>query len=68
VAAEKNSTIVFPVPIDLLDLIVNSPSVRRGGGDGQDGSGGRGRVHVPSSEPPAVAPPREPESHEGVVS
>ena len=67
VATEKNSTIVFPVPIDLLDLLVNSASSRVRG-DGRDG-GGRGRVHVPAPETPAPdAPPIEPGSHEGVVS
>jgi hypothetical protein len=42
VATEKNSTIVFPVPIDLLDLITK----RIQGVDGGGGNGSRPRVHV----------------------
>jgi regulator of protease activity HflC (stomatin/prohibitin superfamily) len=49
VAAEKNSTIVFPVPVDLLNLVMNTsangdgprPRVRVGnGGDGGSSGGG----------------------------
>jgi regulator of protease activity HflC (stomatin/prohibitin superfamily) len=64
VATEKNSTIVFPVPIDLIQLFARG-GVMNGGGDG----GSRPRVHVgapaaaPSTEPPAQPPP-----HEGTVS
>jgi regulator of protease activity HflC (stomatin/prohibitin superfamily) len=49
VAAEKNSTIVFPVPVDLLNLVLTStngagdggrPRVRVGGGGGGEAAGG----------------------------
>jgi regulator of protease activity HflC (stomatin/prohibitin superfamily) len=68
VATEKNSTIVFPVPIDLIRLF--APNVGTGaGGDGGDGT--RPRIHVgaPASEPPVATPPAEPPPpHEGTVS
>jgi regulator of protease activity HflC (stomatin/prohibitin superfamily) len=76
VATEKNSTIVFPVPIDLIEMFTNGARAVAGGGDG----GGRGRVHVPPPidaekvpsvdvPPPPEAPgPDSPKSHEGVVS
>jgi uncharacterized membrane protein YqiK len=46
VATEKNSTIVFPVPIDLLDLLTAGLRENRGGAGGP-----RGRVRVGGSEP-----------------
>jgi regulator of protease activity HflC (stomatin/prohibitin superfamily) len=78
VATEKNSTIVFPVPIDLLSLLADALS-NAGGGNGGGGNGGRPRVRVgapagsgdpaDAMTPPAGGPPPlEPESHEGVVS
>jgi regulator of protease activity HflC (stomatin/prohibitin superfamily) len=78
VATEKNSTIVFPVPIDLIEMFTNGARAVAAGGGG-DG-GGRGRVHVPPPidaekvpsvdvPPPPEAPgPDSPKSHEGVVS
>jgi regulator of protease activity HflC (stomatin/prohibitin superfamily) len=65
VAAEKNSTIVFPVPIDLLNLFTGAMQGAAGNGDG-----GRPRVHVPTVDAPAgrATPPPEAPSHEGVVS
>jgi len=67
VATEKNSTIVFPVPIDLLDLITRGLREPDGGGDGQ-----RPRVRVGGGEPqPAIAAPEkpaEPPTREGTVS
>lgn len=79
VATEKNSTIVFPVPIDLLSLIADSLGANSRN-DG--GSGDRGRVRVGSPPtgslgsgdiadamtPPTDRPPLEPGSREGVVS
>ena len=81
VATEKNSTIVFPVPIDLLSLVADTMNQSLNGGSGGNGGGsnlGR-RVRVgapPSAGDPAdemtpasdVPPPLEPESREGVVS
>jgi len=69
IATEKNSTIIFPVPIDLIRLFVHSD------GDG-DGGGARPRVHVGApvgGEPPKAAPAgpppaSEPSSREGTVS
>jgi regulator of protease activity HflC (stomatin/prohibitin superfamily) len=79
VATEKNSTIVFPVPVDLINLLTTN--MRR---DGASDDGPRPRVHVgpngastPATEggtpPPAIAPPKneppaEPPSREGTVS
>jgi len=63
VATEKNSTIVFPVPIDLLELVLN----RENGG----GGGGRPRVRVGGGDAGAAsAPPPDvgPASREGTVS
>jgi regulator of protease activity HflC (stomatin/prohibitin superfamily) len=68
VAAEKNSTIVFPVPIDLLNLIADGLRANR---DGSDGNGSRPRVRVGGDSPAAapVAPPAsEPGTREGTVS
>jgi regulator of protease activity HflC (stomatin/prohibitin superfamily) len=76
VATEKNSTIVFPVPIDLLSLIADALG---GNGGNAGGNGDRPRVRVGAQAgsgdpadamtPPAGGPPPlEPGSHEGVVS
>ena len=80
VATEKNSTIVFPVPIDLLSLVADSLNQGLGNGGGGGGGSNLGRrVRVgpapdsgdvadsmtPSSADP---PPLEPGSREGVVS
>jgi regulator of protease activity HflC (stomatin/prohibitin superfamily) len=68
VATEKNSTIIFPVPIDLIRMFAP------GGLEGAAFSGGgeRQRVHVgaPAGEPPRPTPPaaEPPSSHEGTVS
>ena len=81
VATEKNSTIVFPVPIDLLSLVADSLNQGLGNGNGNGGGGsnlGR-RVHVgPAPDTGDVAeqmtpptsgpPPLEPDTREGVVS
>jgi len=71
VATEKNSTIVFPVPIDLLSLI--SDALTNGGGGG--GSGDRPRVRVGGGDPAdrmtppdAAPPPLEAGHREGTVS
>jgi regulator of protease activity HflC (stomatin/prohibitin superfamily) len=76
VATEKNSTIVFPVPIDLIQMLAGRAG--GGGGRGDDGDGSRPRVHVPASgeaarpetsAPPAGAPPQpEQRQREGTVS
>ncbi len=70
IATEKNSTIIFPVPIDMIELFTQR--LREGGGGG---NGGRPRIHVGADSgatPPSVAPPPsppvEPESREGTVS
>jgi regulator of protease activity HflC (stomatin/prohibitin superfamily) len=64
VATEKNSTIVFPVPIDLIQLFARG-GVMNGGGDG----GSRPRVHVGApAAPPSTEPPAQPPPHEGTVS
>jgi regulator of protease activity HflC (stomatin/prohibitin superfamily) len=60
VATEKNSTIVFPVPIDLIQLFAQN------GGAGAGGGGRRPRVQV--GGPPADQPPSEPPPREGTVS
>jgi regulator of protease activity HflC (stomatin/prohibitin superfamily) len=66
VATEKNSTIVFPVPIDLIQLFANGGSMNGGG------NGGRPRVRVgggsDSAPPPSGLPATEPPSREGTVS
>jgi regulator of protease activity HflC (stomatin/prohibitin superfamily) len=78
VATEKNSTIVFPVPVDLLDLFTRPLRDAAAAG----GGGPRPRVHVgpsdltalpdvsvppvPDVPPVADVPPVPP--HEGVVS
>ncbi|MHB8516067.1 MAG: slipin family protein, partial [Dehalococcoidia bacterium] len=74
IATEKNSTIVFPVPIDLLNLITHDMRERgEGGGDGT-----RPRVRVagsgtaipaePSAPAPEVEPLPDPPTREGTVS
>jgi regulator of protease activity HflC (stomatin/prohibitin superfamily) len=66
VATEKNSTIVFPVPIDLLNLVITG-----GGQTNGAGGGGRPRVHVGhggSTADTAPGPETEPGSREGTVS
>ncbi len=81
IATEKNSTIVFPVPIDLLSLVADTMNQNLNGGNGGGGGSnlGRQRVrvgHAPAPEgdiadsmtPPEGKPPTEPGSHEGVVS
>ena len=81
VATEKNSTIVFPVPIDLLSLIADTMNQNLNNGNGGEGGGGSNlgrRVRVgaapPSGDiaddltPPEGKPPLEPGSREGVVS
>jgi len=64
VAAEKNSTIVFPVPVDLLNLIVNASST----GNGTGGDGGRPRVRVGNGGGGPGGGGNEPPSREGTVS
>jgi hypothetical protein len=79
VATEKNSTIVFPVPIDLLSLVADT--LNQGLGNGGKGGGsnlGRrvrvgpapdaGDVAEQMTPPSGNPPPLEPESREGVVS
>jgi|CXWL01.1.fsa_nt_gi regulator of protease activity HflC (stomatin/prohibitin superfamily) len=61
IATEKNSTIVFPVPIDLLSLVADTmnQNLNRGGSGGGDGGGanlGRQRVHVGPSPAPSIVP------------
>ena len=74
VATEKNSTIVFPVPIDLLSLIANSLG-GNGGGNGDrprvrvgGGGSGSGDVAEQMTPPSSGPPPLEPGTREGVVS
>jgi regulator of protease activity HflC (stomatin/prohibitin superfamily) len=67
VAAEKNSTIVFPVPIDLLDLLMDGARSRGRGGDG-DGSERRRRVHVATPADPGGTARAEPDTREGTIS
>lgn len=69
VATEKNSTIVFPVPIDLLSLITDHFGGGAGGGaNGDGGERRRVRVGAPDVSPTPDVSPVEPESHEGTVS
>ncbi len=65
IATEKNSTIVFPMPIDLLNVFASN--ARRGGADGD---GPRPRVHVGPEAGAALLPesPPPPSTHEGTVS
>jgi regulator of protease activity HflC (stomatin/prohibitin superfamily) len=62
VAAEKNSTIVFPVPVDLLSLVLGTTA--------QNGDGGRPRVRVGGGGGGGASPGggAEPPSREGTVS
>lgn len=60
VATEKNSTIVFPVPIDLIQMFTTGMAQ-----NGGDGGGDRPRIHV-GSTPPEGAPRDVP--REGTVS
>lgn len=55
IAAEKNSTIVFPIPIEILSLI---PNVLSRLGAGHDRSGGSG-----DASPPSTPEPGPPVSH-----
>lgn len=78
VATEKNSTIVFPVPIDLLSLVADTLNQNLGAGNGGGSNlGRRVRVGAPpdggdvadSMTPPSGnPPPLEPGTREGVVS
>lgn len=77
VATEKNSTIVFPVPVDLIDLLTHNlqqaaggnggprPRVRVGGGSG---SGGADAIPPLPEVPPLPEIPPEPPTREGTVS
>jgi regulator of protease activity HflC (stomatin/prohibitin superfamily) len=58
VATEKNSTIVFPVPIDLLSLI--SENLMNNGGDGGGGGLRRPRIHVGGGDGDAAVHPPAP--------
>jgi regulator of protease activity HflC (stomatin/prohibitin superfamily) len=49
IAAEKNSTIVFPIPIEILSLIPNVLSQLGRGKDGADGAGGGPSLDQPPS-------------------
>ena len=80
VATEKNSTIVFPVPIDLIQMFTEGMRERRDAGDGRPPrvrvTGGRESQQVtmpagPDIDGPVVAPPAtpdEPPTREGTVS
>jgi len=46
IASEKNSTVVFPIPIDLITLFLN-----RGGGNAGGGAGATRQIEV-REEPP----------------
>ena len=66
IATEKNSTIIFPVPIDIIEVFTQHFRVDGAGGGG---NGGRTRVRVgPGSTPPEPAPPANPGTREGTVS
>jgi regulator of protease activity HflC (stomatin/prohibitin superfamily) len=78
VATEKNSTIVFPVPVDLINLLttnLRASADRNGGGDGArprvrvgGGDGGAASSEEPLATPASgMLPPVEPESREGTV-
>jgi regulator of protease activity HflC (stomatin/prohibitin superfamily) len=63
VATEKNSTIVFPVPIDLIEMFLGRGAAAANGG------GAPTRVRVGAPAPPGEAPPgATPPTHEGTVS
>jgi regulator of protease activity HflC (stomatin/prohibitin superfamily) len=68
VATEKNSTIVFPVPIDLIQTFVEGVGAARGNG----GDGSRPRVRVGGPTPAGEQRPSSGEGgaapHEGTVS
>ena len=49
IATEKNSTIVFPVPVDLISLFTRD--MRAGGSDGAGGGGPRPRIRVDGEGP-----------------
>ena len=80
VATEKNSTIVFPVPVDLINLLTTNLRARADANGGGDGARPRVRVGpAPESSTPAATeplatpasgplPPVEPDSREGTVS
>ena len=51
IASERNSTVVFPIPIDLINMFMEGISANgRGGGDR-----GPRRREVPAAPPPAIA-------------
>jgi regulator of protease activity HflC (stomatin/prohibitin superfamily) len=53
IASEKNSTVVFPIPIDLISMFLG-----RAQGNGGSPTGGRGpRREVPSGQTPAIEAP-----------
>ncbi len=55
VASERNSTIVFPVPIDLIQAFMGELSTAAGGGNGTPASAGE--PSAPAT--PAIEPPEE---------
>ncbi len=63
IATEKNSTIIFPVPIDLIEVFTQHFRV-----DGGGGNGGRTRVRVGPGSAAEPAPPADPSTREGTVS
>jgi len=62
IATEKNSTIIFPVPIDLIEVFTQHFRVDGGG------NGGRTRVRVGPGSVAEPAPPTDPSTREGTVS
>jgi hypothetical protein len=83
VATEKNSTIVFPVPVDLINLLTTGmrEAAAGGGGDGarpririNGGGDGQAPTAPTSDETPLATPasgplpPVEPDTREGTVS
>jgi regulator of protease activity HflC (stomatin/prohibitin superfamily) len=70
VAGEKNSTIVFPVPIDLLEAFMQGarPDAGRRPDRGGDAAEPRPRVRVGAENGGAETPEIEPTTREGTVS
>jgi regulator of protease activity HflC (stomatin/prohibitin superfamily) len=52
IASERNSTVVFPIPVDMISMFLRSAGILNDGG-GSGGSGGSTKREIPKASPPA---------------
>jgi regulator of protease activity HflC (stomatin/prohibitin superfamily) len=56
IASERNSTVVFPIPIDMITMFLQHAGLSGtgGGGGSGSGSGGSAKREIPPASPPAA--------------